>query len=357
MGLIKSCMHGKDADDYQPVAKRFTDVYQLASEIGAGSFATVRKCIRRSDNEPFAVKIIDVRRSTKRELKKLHDEIQILQKLDHPNIIQLIDVFYENEYVYLVLELCKPYDLFDYLCAARGHRLNETIAAQILYDATNALQYLHEHNVIHRDLKPENILFDYHGNLKVTDFGLAYYVDTSSGSATDCKSPSGDELDEEDGHAESEEDSASGSDSNSDSSDSDSVRSSRSKATSEAPSSYDEIVMNTCCGTPHYVAPEVLEGLEYTYKCDLWSLGVILYTMLAGHQPFTGKNRHVLYKRILRGKYNLRTKRWQGISEEAKDLVKRLLVLDPEQRLDWNDIREHPWICKRSKLIRSVSTS
>jgi len=346
-----------DADDtssnYSPSKKHFNSAYELATEIGVGSFATVRKCYRRYDKEAFAVKIIDVRRSTKRELKKLHDEIEILHKLDHPNIIKLVDVFYEAESVFLVLELCKPYDLFDYLCAAPGNRLNETIAAQIMFDATNALQYLHENNVIHRDIKPENILFDYHGNLKLTDFGLAYHAETESEMSLKNMHKSQSEAKSTQSNLAADEEDEDESASDSDTSDSDS----ESNDDTDAALSYDEIVMKTCCGTPHYVAPEVLEGMEYNYKCDLWSMGVILYTMLAGHQPFTGQNRHVLYKRIARGKYTMRGKRWVNVSEDAKDLVRRLLVLQPEKRLDWNGIKQHAWIAKRSKLIRSVSLS
>eukprot|EP01083_Nonionella_stella_P075156 204124_1 len=110
--------------------------------------------------------------------------------------------------------------------------------------------------------------------------------------------------------------------------------------------SYDSIVMNTCCGTPHYVAPEIITRNDYNYKCDVWSLGVILYILLVGYQPFHGETLNEIYELIAQGKYDFNTKRWDDVSSDAKDLIQCLLVIDPEKRYSAKDIKCHKWIKK-----------
>merc|ERR1712130_317821 len=104
--------------------------------------------------------------------------------------------------------------------------------------------------------------------------------------------------------------------------------------------------MKTCCGTPHYVAPEIITQNTYNYKCDYWSLGVILFIMFVGYQPFNANSLNQIYKLIAKGKYNLNTKRWNAVSHDAKDLVQKLLEVDPEKRYSAKDIKSHPWIIK-----------
>eukprot|EP00484_Ammonia_sp_Unknown_P014212 CAMPEP_0197081186 /NCGR_PEP_ID=MMETSP1384-20130603/214509_1 /TAXON_ID=29189 /ORGANISM="Ammonia sp." /LENGTH=301 /DNA_ID=CAMNT_0042520079 /DNA_START=97 /DNA_END=999 /DNA_ORIENTATION=+ len=286
-------------------SRRFDDLYELGDGIGHGSFAAVKQCRRRHDNQAFAVKIIDKRHLKTQDLINLRDEIQILRKLQHPNIIRLIDVLDDGRRVFIVLELCHSDDLLDYLITKPQNRLTETEAAHILHALCNAVQHLHANHIIHRDLKPENILFDLHGNIKLADFGLAYYGQTS----------------------ETDEDSKTGTVSSS-SSDLDSKQ---------------QIVMNECCGTPHYVAPEVIAQRAYNYKCDVWSLGVILYVMLAGYQPFEGHSLRHIYSRISNARYDFKSARWDNVSDDAKELVKRLLTVDPSTRMELADISKHAW--------------
>jgi len=167
-------------------------------------------------------------------------------------------------------------------------RLDERQAAWITCKLARALKYLHEHYVCHRDLKPENILFTKDGQIKVTDFGLAHYLKLTP----------------------------------------------------------PYHVMHTCCGTPHYVAPEVLGSDEYGVQVDFWSLGVILYIMLSGYQPFNSTSVRAMYAMITRGQYRFTKPHWDHVSVEAKECVKALMHIDPQQRLNCDTLCEHPFIKK-----------
>eukprot|EP00484_Ammonia_sp_Unknown_P005919 CAMPEP_0197072082 /NCGR_PEP_ID=MMETSP1384-20130603/209917_1 /TAXON_ID=29189 /ORGANISM="Ammonia sp." /LENGTH=342 /DNA_ID=CAMNT_0042510895 /DNA_START=119 /DNA_END=1147 /DNA_ORIENTATION=- len=340
MGQNESCMSLPPSETKHFPTQKFKDVYYLGKELGSGSFASVRTCHRKSDGEAFAVKIMNKNFLTDKELLNLQQEIEILTRLKHPNIISLIDVFDDGKHVFLVLELCKKKDLFEYLLEAPQNRFSEEKAARILYDLANVLEYLHTHNVIHRDLKPENVLFDLDGNLKLTDFGLAHYeeleLDEDSKKDADSKGSKDDEEEEETKEEVDTESSEEEEDESEDDED-ESVR-------------YDEITMKTCCGTPHYVAPEVICQQAYTYKCDLWSLGVILFIMLGGYQPFEADSLPAIYTLIACGKYKFDARRWSVVSDEAMDLVRKLLTVDPQKRLDWNDVKQHPWICRYIEL-------
>ena len=192
----------------------FSDVYELGPEIGVGSFAAVHKCNRKDNiSQQYAVKIINKRYLSSKELVGLRDEISILKKVSHRNVIGLVDVFDDGKKVFMVLDLCDGKDLFDEIVSSKHNQFDEQRAAQIVYALSNALQYLHSHRVVHRDLKPENILFGMDGTLKITDFGLAHYSWP--------------------GESENITFSIDG-----------------------------EVLMSTCCGTPHYVAPEIISKNE-----------------------------------------------------------------------------------------------
>lgn len=272
--------------------RKFSDYYINGERIGSGTFATVKRCTRKSDKKEFAVKIIDKRHLTGRELVGLKDEIRILKSMEFPHVISMIDVFDDGRRVKMVLELCEGGDLFDQILKSPKRHFDEAKSAQITCIIARSLKYLHDHYVVHRDLKPENILFTADGVLKITDFGLAHYL----------KLP---------------------------------------------PSLH---VMHTCCGTPHYVAPEVLSSNEYSHEVDLWSLGVILYIMLSGYQPFNSHSIHAMYGMIIRGQYKFPSPHWDNISEGAKDLVKKLMCVDYKKRYTVEQIMKHEWIAKHVDL-------
>eukprot|EP01083_Nonionella_stella_P032128 87905_1 len=201
------------------------ELYDFGETLGKGTFGSVHRCFRKSDSVEFAVKVVDKRYLSDKERNHLRREIEILNDIRHDNIIKVINVFVEGNIVSIVLELCQEQDLFDRIVSSENQKLTEEKSAKIINALCNGLQHLHSKGIIHRDLKPENILFGVDGTIKITDFGLAYH-----------------------GCAD-----------------------------------YQSIVMNTCCGTPHYVAPEVIGGRPYNDKCDMWSLGVIVFVMLAGY--------------------------------------------------------------------------
>jgi len=273
-------------NEHTQTRRKFSEYYSNGDRIGSGTFATVKRCTRKSDKRDFAVKIIDKKHLTGRELVGLKDEIRILKTMEFPHVIPMIDVFDDGRRVKMVLELCEGGDLFDQILKAPKRHFDEKKSARITCIIARSLKYLHDHYVVHRDLKPENILFTKDGILKITDFGLAHFV----------KLP---------------------------------------------PALH---VMHTCCGTPHYVAPEVLSSNEYSHQIDLWSLGVILYIMLSGYQPFNSHSIHAMYGMIIRGQYKFPSPQWDGISAEAIDLVKRLMCVDIKKRYTVQQVLAHPWI-------------
>jgi len=272
--------------------RKFSDYYIKHGFIASGSFATVKHCTRKSDKTEFAVKIIDKKSLTGRELVGLKDEIHILKSMEFPHIITLVDVFDDGRKVKMVLELCEGGNLFDLILKSPNRHFQESQCAEITCIIARSLKYLHDHYVVHRDLKPENILFTKAGILKIIDFGLAHYL----------KLP---------------------------------------------PSLH---IMHTCCGTPHYVAPEVLSSNQYSHEIDYWSLGVILYIMLSGYQPFQSQSIHEMYRMIIRGEYKFHSPHWDNISENAKDLVRKLMCVDYKKRYTVEQIIKHKWIQKHVDL-------
>eukprot|EP01084_Bolivina_argentea_P165691 287817_1 len=169
--------------------KKFTDLYEIGKEIGIGTYASVYTCYRKTDSHEFAVKIINKRYLTDKEISGLKNEINILKFISHKNIIKLRHVFNESQSILMVLELCEKNDLFDKISTSENSRLSEKESAEIFYELCNALQHIHENGIVHRDLKLENILIAKNGSIKLTDFGLAHFTpEISSNLATNhCK--------------------------------------------------------------------------------------------------------------------------------------------------------------------------
>lgn len=252
--------------------KSIADEYNLGDELGEGAFSKVRLATSKTTSQKFAVKIVTKKKLTPDDAQGLKQEISILQELDHPNIMTLKEVFVEPNFIYLITELLSGGELFDRIVQKEYY--DESEARNVSRIMFGALEYCHDRKVAHRDLKPENLLltskFD-DNNIKVADFGFAK----------------------------------------------------KSKS--------DHSLM-TQCGTPGYVAPEIIKGTPYGTQVDMWSLGVILYILLAGYPPFNGKTQKELFKQIRRGRYHFHEQFWGGVSEDAKDLVRHLLVVDAEKR-------------------------
>ncbi|XP_030588335.1 serine/threonine-protein kinase H1 homolog [Archocentrus centrarchus] len=263
---------------------RVTAKYEIKALIGRGSFSRVVRVEHKSTRQPYAIKMIETRYREGREV--CESELCVLRRVRHTNIIQLMEVFETAERVYMVMELATGGELFDRIIA-RGS-FTERDATRVLQMVLDGVKYLHTLGITHRDLKPENLLYYHPGadsKIIITDFGLA---------------------------------------------------SSRKKG--------DECLMKTTCGTPEYIAPEILVRKPYTNAVDMWALGVISYILLSGTMPFEDDNRMRLYRQILKGKYSFSGEPWPSVSNLAKDFVERILTVDPSERLTAGQALKHPWI-------------
>mmetsp|Transcript_36905 Transcript_36905/g.84254 ORF Transcript_36905/g.84254 Transcript_36905/m.84254 type:complete len:386 (-) Transcript_36905:102-1259(-) len=275
------------------------DKYHVdATVIGTGHNGSVRACFDRITGHQCAVKSIR-KRDPSVKTHALCREIEILQEMrSQENIIELIDVFEDSEYLHIVTELCQGGELFEKIVEKSAssfpgsHRcFDETEASKIIFQVLGAISSLHKAGIVHRDLKPENILFasDVDStSVKVIDFGLA-----------------------------------------------------RRHSPHDAP-------MNSLVGTPYYIAPEVLRK-RYDKACDLWSLGVISYTMLCGYPPFNGESNKEIYDRVRSGQYRFPSVDWKFTSKDARDFIRRLIRLDPSKRLTAEQALNHPWIVKHNR--------
>ena len=259
--------------------------YNFLKVIGRGHYGTVRLASLKSRPDALvAVKTMMKKKATTTE-DILNREIRILFALDHPNIIRLHEVFEDSKYVHLVTEYCSGGELLDHLVAMG--RYSEHQAAHFLHKILLAVNNLHLNNICHRDLKPDNFMFEdttATAELKLIDFGLAHKFFSKSG------------------HAD----------------------------------------MGSFVGTPDYVAPEVLQG-RYGHKCDMWSVGVIMYVMLSGQLPFSASSVNAVYARILSGDFSTQSEVWGSISQQAINLLQKLLVVDPSKRLSAEEALNHCW--------------
>ncbi|XP_055980098.1 ribosomal protein S6 kinase alpha-6 isoform X4 [Sorex fumeus] len=271
-------------------AAKFGDVYELKEDIGVGSYSVCKRCIHTATNMEFAVKIIE---KSKRDPS---EEIEILMRYgQHPNIITLKDVYDDGRYVFLVTDLMKGGELLDRILKQKC--FSEQEAGHVLFVITKTVDYLHCQGVVHRDLKPSNILYmDESANadsIKICDFGFAKQLRGENG------------------------------------------------------------LLLTPCYTANFVAPEVLTQQGYDAACDIWSLGVLFYTMLAGYTPFAnGPNDtpEEILLRIGNGKFSLSGGNWDNISDGAKDLLSHMLHVDPHQRYTTEQILKHSWITHREHV-------
>lgn len=253
--------------------------------MGKGSFATVRKGRVRATGEKVAVKIISKRKMNDDDRSALQNEIDILKQVDHPNIVKMFDVFEDDKYIYIVMELLGGGELFDQIL--KKEKFSELEARDVVAPIFDALTYCHQLGIVHRDIKPENLLFSSKDTdtaiIKITDFGLARFVD-------------------------------------------------------------GETFATTTCGTPGYVAPEILSQKPYKEPCDYWSVGVVLYILLSGQPPFYDDDNFELFEKIKKCKYDMDSPIWGMVSSQAKDLISKLLVADPAKRITGEEIAAHPWI-------------
>ncbi|KAK9294331.1 hypothetical protein QLX08_011010 [Tetragonisca angustula] len=252
--------------------------YKLLKTIGKGNFAKVKLAKHVPTGKEVAIKIIDKTQLNPGSLQKLFREVRIMKMLDHPNIVKLFQVIETDKTLYLVMEYASGGEVFDYL-VLHG-RMKEKEARAKFRQIVSAVQYCHQKKIIHRDLKAENLLLDSEMNIKIADFGFSNEFTP------------GNKLD-------------------------------------------------TFCGSPPYAAPELFQGKKYDGpEVDVWSLGVILYTLVSGSLPFDGSTLRELRERVLRGKYRIPF----YMSTDCENLLKKFLVLNPTKRASLETIMKDKWM-------------
>ncbi|CAG9763126.1 unnamed protein product [Ceutorhynchus assimilis] len=269
------------------------DKYILKEQLGTGAFSEVRLAeSKEKPNHLFAVKIID-KKALKGKEDSLENEIMILRKLKHPNIVQLLETFEDKTKVYLIMELVTGGELFDRIVEKGSY--TEKDAAHLIRQVLEAVDYMHQQGVVHRDLKPENLLYyspDKDSKIMISDFGLSKMEDGG--------------------------------------------------------------IMATACGTPGYVAPEVLAQKPYGKAIDVWSIGVISYILLCGYPPFYDENDVNLFAQILKGEFEFDSPYWDEISDSAKDFIKNLICVNVEKRFSCKQALDHPWISGNEASSKNI---
>uniref|UniRef100_A0A3P9QCY6 calcium/calmodulin-dependent protein kinase n=1 Tax=Poecilia reticulata TaxID=8081 RepID=A0A3P9QCY6_POERE len=274
---------------------RFTDEYQLYEELGKGAFSVVKRCMKISTGHEYAAKIINTKKLSARDHQKLEREARICRLLKHANIVRLHDSISEEGFHYLVFDLVTGGELFEDIVAREYY--SEADASHCIQQILEAVLHCHQMGVVHRDLKPENLLLASKlkgAAVKLADFGLAIEVQG------------------------------------------------------------DQQAWFGFAGTPGYLSPEVLRKDPYGKPVDMWACGVILYILLVGYPPFWDEDQHRLYQQIKAGAYDFPSPEWDTVTAEAKDLINKMLTINPAKRVTAADALKHPWICQRSTVASMV---
>ena len=261
-----------------------TDYYKIKRIIGEGGFGKVYEVQNKVSSHSYACK--KVSKANVIDLEKFKNEISIMSKADHPNIVKLYEIYESNRSLYLIMELCRGGELFKRIThrALKKNMYTEKDAAEIIQQIVSGIEYCHNNGICHRDLKPENILYlndddEKNNPLKIIDFGLSKHFKISK--------------------------------------------------------------LSSRVGSVHYISPEVLEH-SYTEKCDVWSCGILLYLLLSGRLPFSGQEENEIFAKIKSIQYKMDDDLWKNISNEAKDLIRHMLVKE-EDRYSAKEVLAHPW--------------
>jgi len=270
--------------------------YRIEQKLGSGTFAKVYQVEHIPTRQMRAMKVVKVDTVNYQDDDQLFlKEIQLLSELDHPNIIKIFEYFVDDVYYYIITELAKGGELYDQICNIKNYSEND--AAIIMKQILSGIYYVHSKNIVHRDLKPENILLETNlkGDLfiKIIDFGNSNLCEKNN-----------------------------------------------------------KLTMKV--GTPHYMAPEVINK-DYNTKCDVWSCGVIMYVLLCGSPPFDGPDDKSIQNKVRTGKFSFDNETWNTVSPEAKELICKMLTLDPKKRITAQDAVRDIWITKFAKNTHITS--
>ena len=263
--------------------------YNFIKTIGEGTFGKVKLALHKITNEEVAIKILEKAKiKNKKDLERIDKEIKYMKMLNHPNIVKIYEIFEDKDNYYISMEYVSGGELFNYI--VKNKRLNENETSFFYSQIIHIIQEIHKHKICHRDLKPENLLLTQNKTIKLIDFGLS--------------------------------------------------------------NEYEDYLY-TPCGSPCYASPEVIKGLKYSgLAIDLWASGIILYSMLCGYLPFDDKNNDNLFRKILKCRIEFPTKKNIIISENAKDLIKKILKPDPKKRITLEEILEHPFLSYGNKKYK-----
>ncbi|KAI8915671.1 kinase-like domain-containing protein [Gorgonomyces haynaldii] len=299
MGLFSNLFKKRDKESS---FNEFDTYFFLGRQLGSGAFAVVHEATRKSDSKHFAVKII-TKSKVKDQFEVVSNEIDILRQVKHKHIISLEDMYETKDKYYLVMDMATGGELFDRILAKGSY--TEADAARIIKQLLEAVEYLHDEvDIVHRDLKPENLLFRDKADdadILVTDFGLSKTLKDSD-------------------------------------------------------------FTSTTCGSPHYVAPEILKNTGHGKPVDMWAIGVIAYVLLCGYTPFWGgenNSTQYLYQCIVTGKYKFDPEWWSLVSDEAKGFIQKLLIVNPSKRMTAKEALKDPWLQTQAKvdLLPSFSSN
>ena len=279
--------------------KKFSNCYEIYEKkrLGKGSYGSVYLCKHLRTGDQFACKVISLNKINSHYLRKLHLEIAVMKEINHPQIVQLREVFFGSRTVYLVMELCQGGEIHEIMSRYGRNGLPEEIVAKYLVDMLSALKYLHSKGIMHRDLKLENFLLDQriaeNASIKLVDFGLSKHFT-------------------------------------------------------------EHEIVHQMVGSAYYTAPEVISG-SYDQRCDIWSLGVIAFIMLTGCPPFDGNSCNEIHKKIMYVDVDFNSKILNECSIDAKNFVKRLLTKSSDERISLDDALNHSFIINMRGKVEAAS--
>ena len=263
--------------------------YIFLKTIGEGTFGKVKLALHKLTEEKVAIKILEKNKiNNNKDLERIEKEIKYMKMLNHPNIVKIYEIIEDESNYYISMEYVSGGELFNYI--VKNKRLTENEASFFYSQIIHIIQEIHKHKICHRDLKPENLLLTQHKTIKIIDFGLS--------------------------------------------------------------NEYKDY-LSTPCGSPCYASPEVIKGLKYSgLGIDLWASGIILFSMLCGYLPFDDKNNDNLFKKILKCNIEFPKKKNVIISENAKDLIRKILQPEPSKRITLEDILKHPFLVYGNKKYK-----
>ncbi|MBN3324455.1 KCC1G kinase, partial [Atractosteus spatula] len=282
---------GQDSSTWKKVTENIRDVFEFTEVLGSGAFSEVFLVKEKKTGKLFALKC--VKKMPDHRDNNLENEISVLRRIKHENIVALEDFYESRTHYYLVMQLVSGGELFDRILDRGVY--TEKDASLVIRQVLDAVNYLHQNGIVHRDLKPENLLYysqDENSKIMISDFGLSKIEDNG--------------------------------------------------------------IMATACGTPGYVAPEVLAQKPYSKSVDCWSIGVITYILLCGYPPFYEETESRLFAKIMKAEYEFDSPFWDDISESAKDFIRNMMRRNPEVRFTTEQALRHPWIVGKTARSHDI---